>query len=218
MAEEYSDASLLLPGSDPLLRTEPVNGGLAGARAGSTLGGLTSPTLARFLLPKRRSIRPRCLRPRPTGGWLSSSAGQRRLRACTLLRRSAFLKLTSRCALTKLAVRNGKARARPETSCSRSRSRAMAIAARRTTTSPVETQAVTHCRTGGPRPFGRRPAFRIRRIVSGNCMRPVMSSSGSRLRLRVNVGCKHHGRTLSRHTRNVRCEDLARLVKTLHVL
>ena len=141
MAEEYSDASLLLPGSDPLLRTEPVNGGLAGARAGSTLGGLTSPTLARFLLPKRRSIRPRCLRPRPTGGWLSSSAGQRRLRACTLLRRSAFLKLTSRCALTKLAVRNGQTerRARPETSCSRSRSRAMAIAARRTTTSPVET-------------------------------------------------------------------------------
>ena len=139
MAEEYSDASLLLPGSDPLLRTEPVNGGLAGARAGSTLGGLTSPTLARFLLPKRRSIRPRCLRPRPTGGWLSSSAGQRRLRACTLLRRSAFLKLTSRCALTKLAVRNGKARARPETSCSRSRSRAMAIAARRITTSTVET-------------------------------------------------------------------------------
>ena len=138
MAEEYSDASLLLPGSDPLLRTEPVNGGLAGARAGSTLGGLTSPTLARFLLPKRRSIRPRCLRPRPTGGWLSSSAGQRRLRACTLLRRSAFLKLILVVRLPNSPFETER-RARPETSCSRSRSRAMAIAARRTTTSPVET-------------------------------------------------------------------------------
>lgn len=89
MAEEYSDASLLLPGSDPLLRTEPVDGGLVGARAGSTLGGLLSPTLARFLLPKRRSIRPRGLRPRPTGGWLTRSAGLR-LRVHNAMRLTAF--------------------------------------------------------------------------------------------------------------------------------
>ena len=82
MAEEYSDASLLLPGSDPLLRTEPFDGGLVGARAGSTLGGLLSPTLARFLLPKRRSIRPRGLRPAPrAAGSPQARAGDATARA-----------------------------------------------------------------------------------------------------------------------------------------
>lgn len=110
MAEEYSDASLLLPGSDPFLRTEPVDGGLVGARAGSTLGGLISPTLARFLLPKRRSIRPRGLRPAPrAAGSPQARAGDATARA-QCLRALPVLKLTSRCALT-IAVRNGKARA-----------------------------------------------------------------------------------------------------------
>lgn len=82
MAEEYSDASLLLPGSDPFLRTEPVDGGLVGVRAGSTLGGLISPTLARFLLPKRRSIRPRGLRPAPrAAGSPQARAGDATARA-----------------------------------------------------------------------------------------------------------------------------------------